>query len=107
MPRGAYACKVDDNQKEIVKAFRDLGASVLILSSVGHGCPDLLIGIRDIRGVKHNLLVEIKDGKKFDSQQQLTKGEKKFFDSWNGQVTIINSLENAISFLEHHKFCRG
>lgn len=96
MPRGHYACRIDENQNEIVKTFRDLGASVLILSSVGKGCPDLLIGITDNQGYKHNILVEVKDGKKSPSQRKLTSDEQKFFDNWKGKVLVISSAEDAI-----------
>lgn len=88
------AKKVDDNQRELVKAFRDLGATVLILSSVGSGCPDLLIGYRN-----KNFLVEIKDGKKWKSQTRLTIDEQEFFDTWNGQVVIIDSIDSLVDFM--------
>jgi len=100
MPRGAYACRIDENQNEIVKVLRKLGASVLILSTVGKGCPDLLIGLSDHKGYKHNLLVEIKDGKKSPSQRLLTKPEQKFFDEWNGNAFIVSSVEDAIYLIE-------
>lgn len=96
MPRGAYACRIDENQGEIVKSFRKLGASVLILSDVGKGCPDILVGISDCKGYKHNVLVEIKDGKKSPSQQKLTTLEKKFFDEWKGNAFIVTSIEDVV-----------
>ena len=34
----------DSNQDIIVEALRHIGCSVYILSGVGHGCPDLLVG---------------------------------------------------------------
>ena len=50
------AAKVDANHSTIVKALRDVGATVLSLASMGHGCPDLVIG-KDGK----NWLVEVKD----------------------------------------------
>lgn len=96
MPRGNHACRIDENQNEIVKTFRELGASVLILSAVGKGCPDLLVGLTDNQGRKHNILVEVKDGKKSPSQRKLTKDEQLFFDTWKGRVTVIDSIAEAI-----------
>ena|SRR5947207_15812238 len=96
MPRGANVCRIDENQNEIVKVLRELGASVLILSAVGKGCPDILIGLSDCKGVKHNILVEIKDGKKSSSQKRLTKDEQKFFDTWKGRVVVISSIAEAV-----------
>lgn len=88
------AKRVDANQKEIVKAFREMGASVLILSMVGKGCPDLLIGM-----FGKNILLEVKDGKKPPSGQKLTEHEQKFFQLWKGQVEIVNSLDSALKII--------
>lgn len=41
-----YARKVDKSQAEIVKALRAVGISVMDLSRVGHGRPDLLLAAR-------------------------------------------------------------
>ena len=48
------AAKVDDNQSEIVAALRKVGCTVLILSSVGRGCPDIAVG-----RAKQNYFLEI------------------------------------------------
>lgn len=88
------AKRVDANQMEIVQAFRKLGASVFILSTMGRGCPDLLIGIRG-----RNYLVEVKDGKKVISAQKLTEREQAFFNEWKGQVCIIRSIEEVLLFI--------
>jgi hypothetical protein len=85
--------RVDDNQKAITQLFRKLGWSVLILSEVGKGCPDLLVG-HDLR----NYLIEVKDGSKPRSAQKLTTLEQKFFDEWKGDVRVINSVDGAIQF---------
>ena len=106
MPRGANVCRIDENQKEIVKTFRELGASVLILSSVGKGCPDILVGITDVQGRKHNILVEIKDGSKCPSKRKLTEDEQKFFDNWKGKVVIIDSIAEAIILFNFQRIPR-
>lgn len=80
--------KVDANQKEIVAEFRKQGATVIILSELGKGCPDLLVGYEGI-----NLLVEVKDGSKLQSQQKLTRDQKEFCQQWKGRgVVVVNSI---------------
>lgn len=86
--------RVDANQKEIVKTLRSLGATVLILSDVGSGCPDICVGYRG-----RNFLVEIKDGSKPPSKQALTADEVKFHQGWKGHVCIINSIDTALRLL--------
>ncbi len=90
----AFAKRIDRNQNEIVELFRKLGCSVLILSSVGKGCPDILVGMNG-----SNYLFEIKDGNKCGSQQKLTEAEQKFFDTWKGQVFLINSVDCVLEFI--------
>lgn len=85
------AAKIDANQKEIVKALRQLGASVLLLHRVGQGCPDALVGRCGI-----NVLLELKDGSLSPSRQRLTPDEKNFFDSWGGQVAVVTSVKEAV-----------
>jgi Holliday junction resolvase len=91
MPR-----RTDANQREIVKTFRDLGASVQILSDVGKGCPDIVVGI-----FGKNFLIEIKDGKKCPSAQKLTEMEYVFFQYWKGQVSIIKSSQEVVEFINN------
>ena len=94
MRRNANA---DDNQPQIVKAFRPLGYSVAHTHTIGKGFPDIVIG-RD--GV--NTLVEIKDGSKVKSQRQLTNDEKEFHEAWRGTVVIIESVEDVIEFSKNN-----
>jgi Holliday junction resolvase len=86
------AAKTDKNQQEIVKAFRQIGATVQILSAVGKGCPDVLVGFRG-----SNVLVEIKDGDKVESAQKLTADQRDWHASWNGQVCVANSISDAVT----------
>ena len=90
------AAKADANQPDIVQTFRDLGATVQHLHTVGMGCPDIIVGFRGV-----NYLVEIKDGSKPPSGQKLTPPEQYFFDHWNGQVCIVNSPDAAANLLNH------
>lgn len=85
------ACRTDATQTEIVKAFRQIGASVQILSAVGKGCPDTIIGFRG-----RNIFVEIKDGSKSPSEQKLTADQINWHANWAGQRCVANSIEDAI-----------
>lgn len=90
--------RVDRNQKEIVTGLRRCGYSVAVTSNVGKGFPDIVCGVAN-----KNFLFEIKDGEKPKSKKKLTEAEEKFFESWNGQVSIIESLDDAIIFINQNK----
>jgi hypothetical protein len=90
MPR--VAAKIDSNQGAVVKAFRQIGASVQVLSQVGKGCPDVLVGFRGV-----NVLVEIKDGGKVPSARKLTADQVKWHESWAGQVCVATDITDAIN----------
>ena len=67
------ACKVDNNQREIVKKLRKIpGVTVSITSALGDGFPDIVVGYK---GVNH--LIEIKDGSKPPSRRKLTPAEER------------------------------
>ncbi len=88
------AAKIDDNQAEIVDALRKLGVSVWSTAALGKGFPDLVCGYRG-----KNYLFEVKDGAKPLSARKLTEDEARFFGSWNGQVNVIESIDDALIFL--------
>jgi Holliday junction resolvase len=92
MPR--RAAKVDANHTEIVKGLRQSGCTVLDLSAVGKGCPDLLIG-----RCGYNLLMEVKDGSKPKSARKLTGDQIAFFAKWRGNVQVVKSLQEAIDII--------
>jgi hypothetical protein len=83
------ARKIDLNQNDIVDAFRKLGASVLVLSAVGQGCPDALVGMRS-RHRRINVLVEIKG-----ARGKLTPDQISFHSEWKGDARIIRTVEEA------------
>ena len=85
------AAKVDVNQAEIVKALRKIGATVQPLHTVGHGCPDLLVGFQG-----ENHLFEVKDGSLPASRRILTEDEAKWANNWRGTVRVIKSVDEAI-----------
>ena len=86
--------RIDANQPLIVKALREAGASVLSLSSMGSGCPDLLVGKNG-----RNLLMEIKDPTKKPSQRALTDDERTFHNTWGGNVFVVETAEEALKLI--------
>ena len=113
--------KVDSNQKGVVKALRDAGASIAHTHTLGRGFPDFVIGLKglslvgefdvkelmeaieNVKGVKVisgvNILVELKDGKKPQSAQKLTSDEEKWHEDWVGNVEIVKSEHDAIRLI--------
>lgn len=85
------AAKVDANQVEIVDYLRRNGATVQILSMVGKGCPDLLVGYGG-----HNWLLECKPGDACASRQTLTTDEAQWHHGWAGQVAIVLNPTQAL-----------
>ena len=96
---GAYvrrAAKVDDNHGAVVKAFRDMGCSVLSLAALGRGVPDILLWVPRL---EHYILVEIKDGDKVPSARKLTPKQKEFHATWPGPVVVIKSVDEAVALV--------
>lgn len=85
---------MDANQAEIVKALRKVGATVQPLHTVGQGCPDLLVGFRQV-----NFLMEVKDGSKPPSARKLTPDEADWIGGWRAPVFIVNNAEEAVGIL--------
>lgn len=90
------AASVDDNQKQVVAAFRKFGCSVQILSDVGKGVPDLMVGHS---GVNH--LVEIKDGAKPASKRKLTPDQQEWHRLWKGEKPEIVETLDDVTRLAH------
>lgn len=96
--------RVDANHAAIVKALRQVGASVQSLADIGKGCPDLLVGWRF-----RTWLFEVKDGSKPPSARKLTADEENWIREWNGGlVFVVESPEQAIHTLmfTKEKTCR-
>lgn len=89
------AKRTDANQSVIVKAFRQMGARVQILSDVGKGFPDLLICYRGTLA-----LVEVKDGSLSPSRRQLTPDEQAWHAEWDdAPLYIVASVDEAAKLL--------
>lgn len=85
------AKRIDLNHKSIVEGLRDIGASVLSLAPLGKGAPDIAVGYRG-----SNTFMEIKNPLMPPSKRRLTDAELEWHAAWNGQVTVITSLEDAL-----------
>jgi hypothetical protein len=82
MKRQAYAKRRDANEPEIVKALRDVGATVELLD----WC-DLLVGYKGV-----NYLIEVKTEK-----GTLTDNQELDFPRWNGRkIKIERTVEAAL-----------
>jgi hypothetical protein len=87
------AAKVDGNQAEIVEALRGIPeCSVLVLSAVGDGCPDIMVGYRGF-----NFLFEIKDPKQPAHRHEFTDDQKKFHGGWKGQAQKVFGVRDIIT----------
>lgn len=83
---------MDANQAELVRMIQQLGGSVQVLSDVGLGVPDLLVGWR-----QRNVLLEVKN-----PQQRwcLTKDEELWHKTWRGQVAVVQTLDEVLRVLD-------
>lgn len=85
----------DTNHAPIVKALKAAGRSVLDLSSVGGGCPDLLVGW----GRLHMLLMEIKHDREDGGggNHPVTENQLEWHRQWKGlPVVVVRSPEEAL-----------
>lgn len=83
------AANVDRNQSSVVKHFRELGASVTHLHSVGGGVPDLVVGYNG-----ENYMVEVKS-----PRGKLNEKQVEYFNNWNGQICVIRTNKEVEELL--------
>ena len=86
--------KIDRNHGEIVRAMRQVGASVQSLAEIGCGCPDLLVAFRGKMA-----LMEVKDGMLPPSQKRLTEDEEVWHKNWQAPVLVVESVAEALKYL--------
>jgi hypothetical protein len=81
------AKRTDANQAEICRALHQVGASVTLLSMVGSGVPDLLVGFRN-----QTYLIEVKLG-----TGQLNARQRNWLGSWRGgPAVVVRSVDEAL-----------
>ncbi len=76
----------DGNQGPIVDALRQVGAGVQLLTSVGDGCPDLLVSFR---GANHVLEVKTENGR-------LRASQVIWHRTWRAPVHVVRNPEEAL-----------
>jgi Holliday junction resolvase len=87
------AARRDTNETAIVQALEAAGCTIARLS--GPGVPDLLC-LRQRRLT----LIEVKDGAKAKSRQQLTPDQVRFHQRWaEAPLVILRSVPDAIAWL--------
>jgi hypothetical protein len=80
--------RVDLDQRAVIVRLEEMGFSVLNLSAVGRGCPDLLVGKNG-----QNFLLEIKS-----ENGTLTPAQVEFHKNWLGHCGVVK-LESLGDFL--------
>src|SRR3990167_2302049 len=89
---------IASNKAEIVQILKKVpGLSVLDLSELEEGCPDLLIGYK---GFNH--LIEIKNSDSKESGTLQTERRKIFFDGWLGQIIIASDIDAILFAIISH-----
>jgi hypothetical protein len=95
MRRGA---RVDQNQKELMDAWRELGGTVLYLHMLGGGAPDTLLGLAG-----QSELVEIKTPK-----GELNEKQIEWRRLWRGRPPReVRTLEELIALAEQMRARRS
>lgn len=90
--------RVDGNQTALTAELRQLpGISVLIMSQLGHGAPDLCVGYK-----ARNYMLEVKDPDKPKSKRALTPDEEKWHLDWNGQINVVETLEDVLRVIGYN-----
>jgi hypothetical protein len=89
--------RTDSTQAAIVAALRQTGATVLDLSKVGQGCPDVLAarvmpcpfcGAHQPR----NVLIECKA-----ERGKLNTAQEEFHDNWRGPICTVKTIDEALA----------
>lgn len=86
--------RVDSNQAALVKELRQMGLSVAVTSSLGHGFPDIICGFLGV-----NYMLEVKNPDKPPSARVLTGDEQQFADNWKGQIATVMTLADCLKVI--------
>lgn len=91
------AARTDKNQTELVKAFRQMGVSVVSLAAHGKGVPDLMLSYK---GYTHLAECKMPKGK-------LTPDQEAFKAGWQGAISIVRDLEGVETVVRFMKAMAG
>ena len=95
----AYARKVDENQRQIVKDLRLAGFSVMITSGLGDDYPDLVVGRW---GVDRQVEIKRPAGPRGGTaMRNLSEGQERHAREWGGAPVIL--ARSALDVLEAFK----
>jgi hypothetical protein len=96
------AARIDTNQPKIVESLRESGYSVAVLSPLGGGIPDILVGGPSKKRGRppFSILFEIKNP---EFKWKLTSDEFNFFKEWRGAAYIIETYEDALYYIKKHE----
>ena len=86
----------DSTHKPIVEAVEKIGATVLDLSGIGGGCPDILVGYRG-----KNFLFELKS-----PGNQPKKNQEKWALAWKGDTYVAVNPDYVIEVLTGYRIRR-
>ena len=89
------AFRIDENQPELVKKLRELGASVSMTHMVGDGFPDIVVGWGGT-----NYLFEIKSPTKPPSKRKLSPDEERWRAAWKGEAHTVLTFLDCLDVLE-------
>jgi len=83
--------RVDANQPAIVAELRQMGYRVAVISDLGRGLPDIIVG-------GHGLvfLCEVKNP---EEKWSLTPSEREFHELWSGMVHIVETTEDILDLI--------
>jgi hypothetical protein len=83
--------RVDVVQHDIVVALRSSGNSVVLLSNIGDGVPDLLVKYNKPGFGAQLLLMEVKS-----PHGRMTSDEQDFYNQWQECMVVVYSIEDAL-----------
>jgi hypothetical protein len=82
------AKRVDANQATIVAVLRQVGCSVLDLSPIGKGCPDLLVG-----RAGRLFLLEVKNPA---GKNKVNPLQAAWHEQWPAMVAVVHDYREAL-----------
>jgi hypothetical protein len=78
--------RVDANQADVIAALNRAGCSTQSLTSIGNGCPDLLVARAGQMWV-----LELK------GDSELAQSQIAWINAWNAKVHVVRSIDEALA----------